>query len=280
VKESGHRTRVTWIENVDDLPAEVDVAIVATSSDVRKDVVLELLRIKKINYMILEKFLFQDIGSFYKVEGAIEKAQVPTYVNCPFRIWPVYQAVAKELQNEKINSIQIDIIGDDIGCNGIHSIDLVSFFLNSTDFEINSFELQESIEAKRAGYLQLAGIIQGNFTNKMGETPFEIDASKGVYSAGTSIFNVAGKGDLICTWRGSEIELSGSYNRSFEKVIWDVPYQSALTSLCVQSLIDTGELSLPTYQASKDLHIPMLTSFLLVLNENNALSDPDVCPIT
>lgn len=280
VKASGSALGVSWLDNIDQLPSKIDVVIVATSSKIRKDIALELLANKQVKYLILEKFLFQDALSFSQVEIAIDKAKVPTFVNCPTRIWPIYETIAAELKGKTISRIQVDAPGLDIGCNGIHFVDLIAFLLNSDDYQIEAFKLLDYQAAKREGYLQLSGNLSGNFKSLSGVVPFKVEAPEGTFTGSVLTIDIEGEGDLVCKASGANISVFGSFPRSFSQTNWDMPYQSTLTAACVVDMLTYGRSKLPSYATSKKLHLPLLNHFLDALNEQNALSNPNICPVT
>ena len=53
-----------------------------------------------------------------------------------------------------------------MGCNSIHSIDLISFVSGETDFRITSSELDiEILASKRKGFLEFTGALHGISSN-------------------------------------------------------------------------------------------------------------------
>lgn len=75
--------RVEYYTNLNQIASRVGVAIVATNSDVRKDVIESLLNKTEISYLILEKVLFQKLKDYEIVEHILEQKHVKAWVNCP-----------------------------------------------------------------------------------------------------------------------------------------------------------------------------------------------------
>ena len=55
---------IRFLSNMNNLREFIDVAIIATSSNIRKEVVEQLLKNRKIKYLILEKVVFQSYDDF------------------------------------------------------------------------------------------------------------------------------------------------------------------------------------------------------------------------
>jgi len=276
----GSKIGISYIQSIDELPNNIDVAIIATQSNVRLSIILELLTKTEIKYLILEKFLFQEVDDYTRFEHAISNIDTKVFVNCPLRIWPVFQAVADQLKDKIITNIHIDCVGDDIGCNGIHYLDMISFIIGSEKLEIEGFDLLDYQDAKRKGYLKLSGVAKGKFECSSGPVPFAIHAPDGIYTGFVLRISIAGKRELICTENGTKIILSGSFADNFLEKKWTAPYQSTLTASCVQDLISNGDLGLPTYATSKKFHLSLLSMFLDRLNAKKALINSKRCPIT
>lgn len=281
VGASNTNVSVSFVSSIEDLPELIDVAIIATSSDVREDIVAALLKLKAVKYLILEKFLFQSANAYEHIGSLIARTGVPTYVNCPTRIWPVFQTLAQVMRGETVTSIQYDSVGGDIGCNGIHMLDLLSFLVGSENYEIERFQLLDYRPAKRAGYLKLAGILNGAFRVHGRTIPFQITAPEGEYAGGVTSVELAGKGPIQCREDGANVVVSGAgAPPTMLQTDWAAPYQSTLTSMYVERLIADGEIGLPTYNTSMRMHLSLLKQFLNALNAEGVLDDPLKCPIT
>src|SRR5438105_962294 len=59
-----HRVPPTFATDVRDLPASIDVAIVATSADIRRAMVEDLLHGRDVRHIVLEKVLFQRLADY------------------------------------------------------------------------------------------------------------------------------------------------------------------------------------------------------------------------
>src|SRR5699024_8564222 len=130
--------------SISELDEEIDIAIVATKADVRKNVIEILLTLKHVRYMILEKVLFQDLESYKPVHTLLKTRGVRTWVNCPIRTNPFFQQLKYSLKPGE--TIHYDVCGGNlgIGCNSIHHIDLLSFLTGETKFTFTTKQLDDS----------------------------------------------------------------------------------------------------------------------------------------
>ena len=64
---------IKYIKNIDNLPNSIDLAIISTNSDIRRTIIENLLINSRINYLILEKVLFQKIEDFSYVDTLLKK---------------------------------------------------------------------------------------------------------------------------------------------------------------------------------------------------------------
>ena len=84
------RPNVSCVKRIDDLPDDIDLALITTCADVRRAVVDSLLDHARVRYLILEKFLFQKPSDFAAVGERLESAETIAWVNCTRRAWPGY----------------------------------------------------------------------------------------------------------------------------------------------------------------------------------------------
>lgn len=76
VQENKYAQKVEYLQNIVDLSNNLELVIIATSSDVRREVIEKLLLQKKVRYIILEKVLFQKIKDFAVVNNLLVRNNV------------------------------------------------------------------------------------------------------------------------------------------------------------------------------------------------------------
>jgi len=277
-------TSINYFTELDNLGVnEIDLAIVATTSEHRKLVIKALCKTYKIKNMILEKFLFQDEDSYREVNKILDDRKINTWVNCPRRGWSFYKDLKIKLADKKIS--QVDVTGTkwSIATSAIHFIDLISFLVEEVKYKVvnldfgNTFVPAYSVITgpRESKYIEFFGAMHGkflnthfNFTCLEEEMPFSITLFT---SQGTiSIFEELGK-CYVSTSDGEGIEV--------QEIDLHMPYQSELTNLIAEDIINEGKCCLTPFKESMRLHLPLLKSYLEYLNKISE-DIKDVCPIT
>lgn len=255
--------RVRYHTEASALSGIVDVAIIATTSSVRLSVLEELSRVSELRNVILEKFLFSDEGEYERARVIIEELPGSAWVNCPRRMYPVYQELKRQLPTG--SPLHYSLSGPNWGlaCNSIHFIDHLAFLTGET-LEKCWVEAStaRAIESKRSGYQEFLGEVRGEF------------------SAGSTLSLVAGNDDaqLLLSIKGDGVELSiDEVGRTYSFINRDtgitetksftVPYQSQLSHLVVADIVTKGACDLPSYSESSAAHILLLRTLLKLHSE-------------
>src|SRR3989344_2614564 len=132
-----------FVHNVDYLikipqkSAPIDLAIVATRSDVRSKIIIELRKSAKVKYLVLEKILFNKKPDYDFIKNLLQKSGTVTLVNCPIRMTPIYQKVEQHFRGKRISYV---VSGSKFGLitNAIHYLDHAAYLSGTTEFEINT----------------------------------------------------------------------------------------------------------------------------------------------
>ncbi len=82
---------VIYTQSIEKFGELIDLAIIATNSKIRRDVIADLVELNKVKYLILEKILFQKEEDYYYILELLEKQCLKTWVNCARRSVPFYQ---------------------------------------------------------------------------------------------------------------------------------------------------------------------------------------------
>ena len=68
ISDRNTRNGYYFYPTITEVPKDIDLAIIATNSDVRKKVLVDLFKNKNVKSIILEKFLFQNELDFFDIE--------------------------------------------------------------------------------------------------------------------------------------------------------------------------------------------------------------------
>ena len=99
--ESKTPKTVHYEQNIDVLPQNLDLVIVATGSKPRASIIKALLAHSTVSYLVLEKFLFTRLQDYDEIEALLKEKGVKSWVNCPRRMWPSYEAIKKLINKDK-----------------------------------------------------------------------------------------------------------------------------------------------------------------------------------
>ena len=261
---------VSYAESIDALPPKLDLVIVATGSKPRAAIVKSLLEHSIVTYLVLEKFLFTRIQDFYDIDILLEKKGVKCWVNCPRRMWPVYDTIKQFINPNKPVFMLNE--GNDWGmcCNSVHSIDLWMFLAGDSPFIVNMSEVEPEIKnSKRKGYIELLGkeiflsengdaMILGSYADYSG------DSKRIILNDGNEIIVKEGEGKWFIN--GKEYKVN-------------IPFQSGLTGILADEIFETGDCRLTPYKISVQYHEPYLKAVIDFVNKVQGV-EHDSCPIT
>jgi predicted dehydrogenase len=268
---------VNYFQRIDDVTHDIEVAIIATTADVRRQVIEELTSKVNIGNLILEKVLFQKLADYDEIPQLLETKQIEAWVNCTRREWPFYQNLRQEIQNT--NLLEFSVNGSDFGLasNLIHFIDLISYFNGVQDLEIRTGMLTPAVfESKKYNFIELFGTVTGSFRD---DSKFFISSYREGYIPLT-IKIVSTSAILhIVEEIGKAWVARISNNWRWEEEIFKIPFQSQLSHLTVQQILNSGTCNLTPLSESVKLHKPMIHSFLNHIRQIKGI-DSETCPIT
>lgn len=267
--------KVDYVEDIALVQGAIDVAIIATSSMVRRKIFEELTSRAEVKNVIFEKFLFPKMIDYQEVKQILDIKKIRAFVNCPCRLYPGYVSLKEELRN--VNHLDVGCTGSNWGmaCNVIHTIDVLGFLLDSYDTLMVDASMldEEVIEAKRKGYIEFTGRLMcelGNKANivfdsdKTGETPFKFT----IYA-----------GDKIYTILEEQRKMLISHKGECRECDFPIYYQSQLTATVIDELIETDHCGLTRFDDTIQWHTAFLSAFLEKYNQATG-SREDACPIT
>jgi hypothetical protein len=242
-----------FYENISLLPKKIDFLICSTSSNIRFQILNELINKKEITYLLLEKIVFQKKNAFHKIGKKLKNLRMKSWVNCPQRYFDFYKNIKLEIEGENIEMIS-NGCNWNLASNSIHVIDLFCFLTD--DYNINFSENNLDIKkvfSKRKGFYELKGNLV--IENKAGR--LILDDSNN-YDYLQKFFIKTRSHYFEIDEINKEIILNGR-KRTFPR--HEFPYQSDLTYQYLNELSETDNISLVSFEDCYKYHIPMLNSF-------------------
>lgn len=268
--------RCFWHNRIQDLPHEVAVAVIATGAGPRRSIVEQLIGHATIQFLVLEKFLFQKISDYQIVETLLQTYDITAFVNTPRRCWPGY----KDLKSRIPVDVPIKLVAgttprNGLATNAIHMVDLLGFLAGDDILlTLDGSQLRQSMrQSRHAGSVEFDGILSGRSSRGdilLYQTYAEytdadhliVDVDRMVYriNEGAGVMDILKEGELV------------------ESVKFPILLQSDLTGAIVSDLLQRGGCDLPTYKTSSTLHLQCLQAFLQV--DGGEISDDVACNIT
>lgn len=251
---------------------DMDLVIIASTSSHRRGIIESLLSQVNVNYLVLEKLLFDKFDDYEQVSHLLEKHSVQAWVNCPMRQMPFYQSLSAFFQQQPL---KFNVTGSQYGLvtNAIHYLDYLAFLSDDNDFSLDLTGLNhEIIPSKRAGYYELTGTLSASFSkgskaflhcDKEGTAPVQID----IYSSKNRVISreweqVAWLTGEHCDWQWQEQEAA-------------IPYQSQLTAELVNDLLQNKGCLLPEFKNSVKTHLQLLPPLSQFLSNQKIRSHVD-----
>lgn len=255
---------ISFLKSIEDISEAIDLCIIATSSNVRRKIVEDLLSKSSVKYLILEKMLFQKKEDHSLVEELIKKRGVKTWVNFSMRSIPFYSDLIRDFGKPLIMTVSGSQYG--LITNAIHYIDYIAYLTNCYDFTLDTKGLDpKPIESKRKGFLELNGTLNihfkdgsfGSFTCfSNGDSPVVIELmseSKRVISKESE----------------TKAMISSSPKWHWVEIDSKIPYQSDITNIVVEEILTKGNCPLTPYEEASRLHLQLLDSLLSFLNQSS-----------
>ncbi|MEW9797565.1 Gfo/Idh/MocA family oxidoreductase [Alteromonas sp. CYL-A6] len=269
-----HAREVRFFTAVSNLKPAYDVIIIATNAAIRYDVTMAVLGVCRTTYLIFEKVLFQRLRDFPAMQNTLQQHGIKAYVNCPRRLYALYQDVKALLSPAPL---QVTVSGADWGlaCNSIHFIDLVAMLSGEALKNVEVQSTSGPLASKRDGYQELMGTIRCQFANGS-ELTLHCESDKDRYNTYSVAINQSGLDWEIdeATGRVYRDNRDGDCLRSGPRP----PYQSELTATVITQLMATGDCPLPSYAQSAALHEPLITALLPQFGLTQTADA--ACPIT
>lgn len=265
---SGHA--VHFIQNPEEIPQVLDLTIVATSADVRAQVVKSIFE-KEIfsKYWILEKVLAQSYQDLKILRNCLASTK-GAWVNTHFRTIDCFKKIKRSLTRPEKLYMELDGGRWGLACNSIHYLDLFSWMSSSSLNSISSVGLNKSwVEAKRSGFWEVFGSLQASFSNGGNMSLICADSDS------PTILKIS---DGNTEW---VIDDSNQVATCSDGLIIDaaIPLQSQRTAAVVHAILQNGVSQLPTLEESYLLHKGYLNC--LIPHWNNGMQNfVESVPIT
>jgi hypothetical protein len=243
--------------------------LIATSSDVRADMIHKIIGQNKVRNLLLEKVLFQKEEDYFEIQELLKTENIPAWVNFYRRGTKFFTDLKNQMNlSEKIEiSVRGSLWG--IGCLGTHFIDLLYFLSDCCDFEFRESLLDKNIlDSKRKGFKEFTGVLKGENSRgdsltleckDHGSDPWIIHVNNG--KERHKIFEEIG---------GANYEYFDGKEEIRQRV--DILMQSQRTHFSVKQIIHENTCDLTNFDNSVSIHLPLIRVLLKGTSKNRAKS--------
>ena len=261
---------ITYVTSIQDLPQELDLVIIATSSKPRAAIVKSFLDHSMVKNLVLEKVLFPQLSEYDEIGRLLTLKDVRCWVNCPRRMFGMYKQIIEALNpSQRIYMTKAD---ENWGlcCNSIHMIDLFMYLTGEESYTVDTRWINNEVEdSKRGGYIEMTGTLKvttpkGNELTLISENNF----------TGEKNFLIENGEDLYTVSEGDGFLL---HNKKYD---YAMPYQSQLTGVLADEILKTGGCSLTPFELSATYHKPFIAAMLAKYNEIMKTPDNKILPVT
>tara|TARA_B110000259_G_C14015747_1_gene401261 strand:- start:922 stop:1908 length:987 start_codon:yes stop_codon:yes gene_type:complete len=265
------------LSSIDGLPKKIDLVIISTQADIRFFLLKSLLSAgHDINFMILEKVLFQNIDEYDHSLKLINDNNIKCWVNCTRRTLPIYKKIKSQYGKHLVDSVtKIELNGGEWGLmsNSIHFLDIISFITGSKKIVITILDKllppSESI-SKRKGIYESSGELQGSCGNTSLKFLSAKDSNEShILKIVTDFINI----------EIDEVNKKVIYtknNISYEED-FILPNLSEIAGTIIERILLEGACDLTDIETSVALHKPFINKVNTYFCDN---FDESICPLT
>jgi hypothetical protein len=262
------------------LPDDLDIAIIATNSRERAMVVRELIEKKKPTQLILEKYLFPHAYQYHDIRTLVSETNAKVWVNQWMSSEYAFRRLASMFNASENITVCID--GDDwgLGCNAVHFIDFFDYLVGRQPLEVVNAVFDKKFEkSRRQGYVDITGRIEihseeGSILELVSSRSNRLRKKKNIRIKMTSC-----EKELNCIYDGETLAYIFDAGNVRKRGMFQVKLQSQRTKEFIERLITSGNCNLPTFDRSIYHHMLVHPHFEEYFGKYHDLSDHGI-PIT
>jgi len=262
--DSSDDVNANFFVSMDDLPDQIDIAIIATNSYERMLVFRFLAEKRSIAYIVFEKILFPSLDEYSIALDLLGRKSIKAWVNCPRRMMKVFSTFEQYLSSSKPLKFNAAGLNWGMASNTIHLLDTYAMYLNQYSYQLDISDLDNVLgKSKRGNYVEFFGTLSGEFSD--GST-FSISCDAGDSWKFTNDFN-SDKYSIHCDLGQNQAKVAGVTEKYNNAIELNLERQSVLSHIFIDKIIETAACELPDYEQSMQLHIPMISGLLQHYNK-------------
>lgn len=234
------------------LPRQLDVAIVATTADIRPRVVGKIANHTTVRYWVLEKVLAQSESGLDEILSHVADSS-GAWVNTPRRMMPWHQLIKSQLGPNHPMTMKVEGGLWGMACNAIHFFDLFAWWTGETLQDVYTDRLDPHwFKSKRQNNWEVSGTLESRFS---GGSHMLLTSREDGDCASLEVSD----GRLL--WLIKETEGSSMRSDGIEILGRIIP-QSEMSASLVESILESGCCGLTTLEESVAIHRTFIRSML------------------
>lgn len=248
--------RLTLTSTVSSLPRHLDLVIVATTADVRLNIVRQVADRSDVDHWILEKLVTLNPTEIPRFIATTDSAKC-TWVNLPYRAMKWHNEIASVLTDSGPLKVTVEGSGYGLLTNAIHYLDLVTYWTKAEVVSlVCDFGPSDFIPSKRSGFVEANGAIHVSYSDgSMMKMTCDSVAEPDRVSLG---LNLTLTNDRHF-WQMDEV--AGTFVETGGVTLKGrVELQSELTAGLVSKILLTGRCALPRLDQTTHAHEILLQS--------------------
>jgi len=269
-----HAIELDFAQDLGFLPEQADLAIIATPSDIRCKVLLDLLDCCRPKRVLLEKFLFTQWTAYETASRALASSDARAFVHVPRGVWPGYVQLRRRVAPAERLTVEVAGASWAMASNAIHFIHLLEVLTGDTATRIDGSKLSPvTLQSRRKGYLEVGGEIE---VATMGGSTMRIVCEAGpripplvrIQASDWHAEVHEAEGRMLIRETGS----AGPAEQPFQMLV------ASQMQAPLRALLEGRECGLPSYESQIFCHLELMKAFNRVFyGEDAAKRD---CPVT
>lgn len=262
------------------IPVNIDIAIIATTADIRTKLTELVASRCDVRFWILEKLLAQSVQDLDRIAASIKNSE-RAWVNIPRRAMKWHQELEALTRREKPFLMTVDGVAWDLATNSIHMIDLAQQLSGETVVGINCDELDAKWhQSRRKGFYEIGG----NLQIKLSRSSVLLLKSRGLQNDSKYTETRLIQPSITLKFDdGYKIDIDeGSGNASDStglNISGNIEFMSAMIPFLVADILENQKCSLPLFSGTLKMHQLLLNATLSHWNNSNNCNE-NYIPIT
>lgn len=252
--------RVNFSQKLSDVPQNVDVAVVATSANVRLEVIDQLLKDRVVRYFVLEKLIAQSSNQVESTNASLKYCE-GAWVNHARRMMSWHKAIGSELGRNPILDVQVTGHDWGLATNAMHFMDLVQWWSGTTVESLDTSGLDRVwFESKRPGFYEINGEIICTYKNGSRITLRSCGDDSKQCNHRKLKYVLKSKAQ---TWIIEEDAGKATRDNPPLLIPGSLELQSVITKDLITSILEMGTCELPTLSSCLESHGAFLDAMLV-----------------